>query len=174
MMALVLVVVTVGLRIGMPICRQYVVIQAIRQLGGDVHVRMNSPAWLRDWLPDGFREPLAVVSMVDLGTPAVTDADVWMLQAFPDIEGLSLSSSQVTDAGIAQLIALERLEVLLICSTRVTDAGLEHLKELRHLRHLNVIGSNVTQEGIDRLRKSVPHLVVKGRRRDLPLLDIDE
>src|SRR5438874_2664031 len=78
-----LVIVAVGLRIGMPIYRQQVVIQEIEQLGGKIESRHAGPQWLRDRLGYERAELLDEVFSVSLSDTRATDATVARLNDLP-------------------------------------------------------------------------------------------
>ncbi|HEY2250013.1 MAG TPA: hypothetical protein VGH74_03090, partial [Planctomycetaceae bacterium] len=112
------------------------------------------------------------------------DADLAVLNCFPNLETLSLNSTSVTghglkyvagavnlahldlrdtpidDAGLAHLTRLTKIEVLRLDRTRISNAGLKHLAGLPNLRELSVSNTAVTDSGLDELLKSHPALSV--------------
>jgi hypothetical protein len=156
LLTILLVILGLALRIGLPIYKQQMAIRQVRRLGGEVEVRMNGPKWLSDRLPDCCKEALGSVWQVDLQMTDVTDADLTFLRTFPNVLELSLSDSQVTDGGLQQLSELRRLETLMLANTRVTVAGLEHLRRLPRLRTINAVHSGVTREANERFHSTRP------------------
>jgi hypothetical protein len=116
--------------------------------------------------------------------PAVGDADVEQLRAFPEMDHLALSGTRVTDGGLARLRRLRRLKGVELAHTAITDAGLvylagmaglvfldvsetgvgdaglEHLQGLGKLKYLHLRGTRVTQTGVERLLVKLPGLEV--------------
>jgi hypothetical protein len=174
LLTVVLVLLGLGLRFGLPIYRQQVAIREIRRLGGSVRVRVNSPEWLRERLPDVWNEVFGRVIHVDLGISTVTDADLRLFRDLPDTEMVSVARSQVTDAGLHALSRLENLETLYVDPTRVTDVGLKYLEGLRRLKYVWAIRSGVGRESVERLNVAVPHLKVLWHRfREPETLDVE-
>lgn len=124
----VLVVVAIGLRIGLPSYRREVAIREIERLGGMVETRKCGPKWLRDWLGDKCIKFFDEVTFVVLDAPDVTDADLVHVMEMSKVEVLVLSNAQITDAGLVQLKGLTKLEFLNVIGTEVTDAGIAELK----------------------------------------------
>lgn len=88
-------------------------IAAVEKLGGTMEV-------------DETRPGRPVVG-VDLSRSAVTDADLVLLAALPDLEVLDLRLTSVGDAGVAHLRGAKVLRFLNLFRTRLTDPGLDHL-----------------------------------------------
>ena len=112
-------------------------VAAIEKLGGTVEV-------------DETRPGKPVVG-VDLSRSAVTDADLVLLEALPDLEVLDLRLTSIGDAGVAHLRGAKALRFLNLFRTRLTDAGLDHLAGNAGLETLLVGGTQVTDEGLARL-----------------------
>ena len=112
-------------------------VAAIEKLGGTVEV-------------DETRPGRPVVG-VDLSRSAVTDADLVLLEALPDLEVLDLRLTSIGDAGVARLEGTKALRFLNLFRTRLTDAGLDHLAGNAGLETLLVGGTQVTDEGLARL-----------------------
>ena len=119
--------------------RQQAAVDAILQLGGIVeydwrvdglggyieNARPPGPPWLRNLLGADF-----LSHVVYLGFPSrqVTDDSLVHLEAFPQLQGLSLAHNPVTDAGLERLTGLSDLRLLFLDSTRVSDAGVKKLQ----------------------------------------------
>jgi hypothetical protein len=82
----------------------------------------------------------------------VTDADLKLLKAFPQLQVLKLdAASKITDAGLKEVASLKHLQDLGLGSTQVTDAGLKHLAGLKQLKALNLNFTKVTDAGLEDL-----------------------
>ncbi|HEV3023929.1 MAG TPA: hypothetical protein VGX76_15750 [Pirellulales bacterium] len=68
-----------------------------------------------------------------------------------------LDRAQVSDAGLVHLQAFPELQLLSLDSTQVTDAGLPYLKTLTGLRSLDLSNTLVTAAGVDELQEALPH-----------------
>lgn len=113
-------------------------VAAIEKLGGTVEVDETRPG--------------GPVVGVDLSRSAVTDADLVLFEALPDLEVLDLRLTSIGDAGVARLEATKALRFLNLFRTRLTDAGLGHLAGNAGLETLLVGGTQVTDDGVARLR----------------------
>lgn len=101
------------------------------------------------------------VTKVDLHESAVTDDELALLTAFPELKHLDLRKTTVTDAGVAHLAPLKKLQLLNLFRTNLTDAGLSslvHLSAVRSLRVLLIGRSSITPEGAARLQAVNPEL----------------
>ena len=94
---------------------------------------------------------------VELSRSAVTDADLVLLEALPELEVLDLRLTSVGDAGVAHLRGTKALRFLNLFRTRLTDTGLDHLAGSAGLETLLVGGTQVTDVGLARL-KAFPRL----------------
>jgi hypothetical protein len=108
------------------------------------------PAWLRRLLGDDFFRSVTQVFYAP-GIP-VTDNELTQLQAFSELQSLSLHGTQVTDAGLEHLKGLTQLKKLHLGETRITDAGLEHLKGLGKLQELDLRFTKITDAGMEHLK----------------------
>jgi len=110
----VLVVVTVGLRIGIPIYPQQVAIRDIGRLGGSwMTCDDPTPEWLEDLIgwerTSFFHEPIDI----ELTGPQVTDETLKLFVRLPKLETVTLTDTMVTDAGVAELQrALPNLKII--------------------------------------------------------------
>jgi hypothetical protein len=89
---------------------------------------------------------------LNLGNPAVTDADLRALQGLPKLYSLGLMGAPISDEGIATVKTLPALRILNISETKVTDAGLVHLRDIRALEYLGLKGTAVTDTGLLHLK----------------------
>jgi uncharacterized protein len=94
---------------------------------------------------------------IDLHGTAVTDADLVVLSAVPNLRELDLRLTKVTDAAIPHVVALKKLEFLNLFRSGVSDAGVRQLATLNELRTLLIGGTKVTDEGIAAIA-TLPHL----------------
>lgn len=83
---------------------------------------------------------------LDLGSTAVGDSGLKVVESMPSLAKLHLERTQVTDAGLELLAGLSQLEYLNLHHTKVTDAGLEQLKSLKNLKQLYLWETQVTPE----------------------------
>ncbi len=90
---------------------------------------------------------------LNLGNPAVTDADVRALAGFPKLRVLGLQGAPVGDDSLAVMKTLPALRVLNVVGTKITDVGLTHLRDLSALEYLGVKGTGVTDAGLASLEK---------------------
>jgi internalin A len=136
-------------------------IATIQKLGGTVEVDATHPG-----------KP---VIKVDLHKTTLSDADLAVLAAFPDLQTLDLRltrigdegvlhlknlkklrflnlfRSQLTDTGLTYLSGMIELETLLIGGTRVSDKGMAHLKSFKMLKKVSLFDTQVGDAGLDQL-----------------------
>jgi hypothetical protein len=136
-------------------------IETIQKLGGTVEVDTTQPG-----------KP---VIKVDLHQTTISDRDLAVLTAFPDLqildlrltgvgdEGvahlknltklrfLNLFRSQLTDTGLTYLNRMSELETLLIGGTKVSDKGMVHLKSFKKLKKVSLFDTQVGDAGLDQL-----------------------
>ena len=157
--AVVLVVVGVGLRIGVPAYRQQVAIREIERLGG----RIDRPSQIPFWLSSkGVQfEFLDKVEAVDLTGADIDDADMHFLCDFGELRDLNLWGTRVTDAGLRNIESLTNLVELDAACTQLSDAGLLHLKGLTKLKNLKLHRTRVTDAGVCELQRALPGLTIK-------------
>jgi hypothetical protein len=94
---------------------------------------------------------------LNLGNPAVTDADVRALQGLPRLRSLGLMGAPIGDEALAVMKTLPSLRVLNLIGTKVTDAGLAQLRDLTALEYLGLKDTAVTDAGLGNL-KNLTHL----------------
>lgn len=68
------------------------------------------------------------IASIAMSSPRVTDDELPLLQAFPELRVLDLNYSQVTDAGLKHLKELQHLEEIYLKETSVTARGVEAFK----------------------------------------------
>jgi len=88
---------------------------------------------------------------LNLSGTEVTDADLGLLEALPDLQHLDLSGTKVTDDGLRHVAALKDLSSLKLNKTAVTRAGLAQLRDLPQLSHLQVMGTEIQESDLARL-----------------------
>src|SRR5262249_16039420 len=144
----VLVVVAIGLRFGVPIYQQQLAIRDVERLRGSVPTEHVEPERLRDWVGDERMKGFAEVKIIRLGGSEIGDEGLSRLSVFKDLESLDLASVPITDAGLVHLKRLTRLKELWLSDTSVTDAGLGYLKGMANLLALGLDGTQVTDNGL--------------------------
>ncbi len=169
----VLVVVSLGVRIGIPAYRQHSAIREIETLGGTVET-IPSPEWLCRWLGRDRLRAFEVVEKVDLGyfsleesrqaargfsvSHHTDDRSLMWVEKLPNLKKLHLSWVPITDAGIEQVSRISNLEVLYIRGTKVSDASIPFLKRLTRLRILKTHFTKLSDAGIADLKLALPDL----------------
>jgi Leucine-rich repeat (LRR) protein len=103
----------------------------------------NLPTFAARW--EGFRlewlkdlPPVAVPFGVRLEAIPVTDAELSLVTALPNLTALDLARTKITDVGLKHLAAMPDLIRLRLSNTRITDAGLKHLLALKKLTTLGL------------------------------------
>jgi hypothetical protein len=99
------------------------------------------------------------------GLKRLTDADLRLLTALPELRWLDLSGTKITDAGLKNLTdanhspqgAQMQLCWLDLSGTKITDAGLKHTAALKGLEHLKLDKTSVSIAGLLHL-KNLKHL----------------
>ena len=149
--ALLLLAIIMGIRVGMTFRNQQAAIAEFERLGGVVSLQNGGPDWLRRIVGNNTMRIFSGVYLVNLSDTEIKDADLANLQEMTEVERLNLANVSVTDAGLAQLEGLSNLAALDLSGTNVTDAGLIHLGGLTHLRFLYLDGTQVTDTGLIQL-----------------------
>ncbi|HTU16940.1 MAG TPA: hypothetical protein VMG10_02660 [Gemmataceae bacterium] len=155
--------------LGGPLDRQ-LAIDFVRGIGGRVG-RKDAPASYpvmsiylnRDQMTD---EDLFVLTAfpqlqeLNLSFGAISDTGLSSLTFLSDLQSLNLDDTKVTDKGLIHLKAFRELRYLSLNHTLITDAGLEHLRSLKQLKLVNVKSTKVTSQGVAELRQALPKLEV--------------
>jgi len=94
------------------------------------------------------------VSIGDLRVP-LSDDDLLLLAAFPELESLGLSDTEITNRAIDHLLEFRKLEVLALQRTDIDDGCVDRLSKMKQLRWLFVDQTSVTKEGAQRLGKAL-------------------
>jgi hypothetical protein len=140
---------------------------AIEKLGGKVEVDTDKPG-----------KP---VRLIYLRGERVTDRELTLLSAVPDVRRLDLRDAKITNEGLRLLGQMPQLKALYLWNTPVTDAGLAHLKGLKRLHLLNLSDTGVTDKGLghvgrltslDMLRLGGTKVTDKGLAELKPLRDL--
>jgi hypothetical protein len=155
-----LVLLGLGLRFGVPIYRQQLSMQQIRRLGGEVTTSEYGRAWLVSHLPNGCVDALGTACKVHLANPEVTDAETVILEPLTNLRFLSLHGTQVSDSGLACLGRMSSLEDLDLSRTQITEVGLRNIEDLKRLRRLYVHGTLVKKAYLRELVQRRPGLEV--------------
>ena len=156
----VLVVVALGLRIGIPAYWEEVGIREVERVGGSVDFEWGGPAWLRRWAEYKQMRVFYRVRAVYVAARPFTNAEMVHLQRFKNLDKADLDSTHVTDAGLKNLSRLSSLSVVDLSNTGVTDAGLRHLSGLKNLKFLDLDGTDVSEEGVADLKRAIPGMKV--------------
>jgi Leucine Rich repeat len=112
--------------------------------------------WLREHLGDDLFETVTHVAF--FRQPEVTDLDMAVLDAFPDLEEFHVSKAPVTDKGIAHLAGMKKLRRVTISEAPITDSSLLAIGRLPHLDQLDLNGTRITDAGLVAL-DAMPHLL---------------
>jgi len=136
----VLIVVSLGLRVGLPMYRQHIAVAEVERLGGVVFTQPCGPEWL---------ESLLYKIDQDLGDRLVI------------VSGVCLEGRPMTDESLDHLVWLSDLEELLLSHTEMTDARLARLKNLKNLKKVSLDQCPVTDAGVADLQKALPSLTVR-------------
>ena len=157
--AVALMVGAIGLRVGLPVYRQAVLVREIHRVGGTIlETRPRGPEWLHDQFDDDQTMLFDEIVGVDLRGSQATDDILYQLQSLSSLERLWLDDTLVSDRGLSHLRSLTALQGLSLSGTRVTDAGLAHLKGLDNLQHLLLTDTQVTDAGVAERNRTVPKL----------------
>lgn len=82
----------------------------------------------------------------------ITDSDLQVLGALPDLQRIDLSHTRVTDLGFGALKPLRHVAALnLYYAEQTGDGALAAIKDWRELRSLNLRGTKVTDAGLAHL-----------------------
>lgn len=111
---------------------------------------LSSPAGAE---PDGDARQRAIDAIKKLGGSVHDD---------PRNQGVNvyLSRTPVTDEDLRLLQAMPNLRRLHLDDTTITDAGLKHVKALSALTEVSLFRTNVTEGGLQELRKARPGIIV--------------
>lgn len=113
---------------------------------------VDSAPWIAN--EGGFvaRDRGGQIVSVDLRASWVSDSDMALLAALPNLSRLDLSLTRITDHGLQQLKAATGITDLNLCYAElITDAGLSAVKGWKHLKRLNVRGTKVTDTTLQHL-----------------------
>ena len=169
--------------------RQAGAVRKIQELGGVVifdyqcdeqgspipNKEPSAPLWLRNLLGDEY---FRRVQFVDLGytnghrlenAHPVTDADLELLAALPDITLLDLRNNAITDAGLKHLTHLKKLRSLYLGRTHIEGPGLRYISQLPRLEYLSLAATPVDPKALLQL-KGLPSLTFL----DLSLTDVGD
>jgi hypothetical protein len=125
-------------------------------------LQMKPPAdhaWLRMRFGDDLFDTVTKVAF--FRRPAVTDADMALLDAFPDLEDLHVSKAPVTD--FSRLARLTKLRRLTLSEVPICDPGLAAISRLPLLTDLSLNGTRIGDEG----------LAILGQMPQLRLLNLE-
>jgi hypothetical protein len=128
----VVIVVSLAMRVGLPMYRQHVAVAEIERLGGMVFYAPSRPEWLESLLyriDQDLGDRLVVVSSVCLDGRTVTDSTLDHLAWLRELQELRLNRTEMTDARLARLKQLTNLKVIYLRQCPVTDAGVDDLEK---------------------------------------------
>jgi hypothetical protein len=112
--------------------------------------------WLREWVGDDLFDTVTRVTF--FGQEGVGDADLALLEDFPDMEELHVSKAPVTDRGIAHLAGMKRLRRVTISEAPITDRSLVAISRLPRINQLDLNRTRITDAGLVAL-DAMPHLL---------------
>jgi hypothetical protein len=135
----VVIIGSVGLRVGLPLYRAQLAAAEVERLGGLVFAQPCGPEWL---------ESLLYRVDQDLGDRLVT------------VTGVCLEGRPATDNTLDHMSRLSGLQELMLNQTAVTDAGLARLHRLTNLKRIHLANCPVTDTGVAELQKALPGLTV--------------
>jgi hypothetical protein len=164
--ALVLCVMAVGLRIGVPAYYQRSAINELRPYGNVDNMRRAGPEWIGKLVGDSGMNPFDDVESFRFRAcwekgQVTDDAVLANLRKLPKLRRLDLAFTRVTDAGMEHLCDLQQLEELNLVGTKVTDRSVPQLKRLRTLMTVLLWGSQVTNAGVAELQRVLPELKIE-------------
>lgn len=162
--AVVGLIVTVLINLGVPHWRKLRLLNMVESLGGDVQTEYRGPEWLRGVVGDADRDLFNVVLEIHVDDDRVGDRFVALAADQPDLRTLSVGGSYITGAGLAQLGHARKLQQLAIIYSGLTDQALESLPDWPELQELHLAGNPITGPGLQHLDR-VPQL------KKLDLLD---
>ncbi len=167
--AVVLIGVAVGLRIGIPIYRQYAAIRDIKRAGCRyIAIRPRDLTWLPHWLQDWVFEPerrevfskvmngLGTVEEIGCVGPGFTDDAMAQIASLTELRRLYLGHRPIELRQVSGPILLPYFEPLNVKYRRsdpaqISDAGLAHLNRMRGLEVLDLSCTSVTDSGLAHL-----------------------
>lgn len=137
----------------------------VKLIPGDLN-RETFPIWLRHLIRNLKVEDI-IVKYLDLSEQKeITDENLTLLEQFPQLEWLDLSSTEITSRSFASLNRLKKLKHLYLNNCRwVTDASVRSIRELHHLVDLQLAENPmVSNEGLKYLQKmtGLTHLTLRG------------
>jgi hypothetical protein len=74
------------------------------------------------------------------------------LEAFSDLQTLSIIECGLDDAAVKRIANCGRLRELRICNTKITDEAMRHIEKLNRLEELDVSNTAVTDVGLNSIR----------------------
>jgi hypothetical protein len=104
----------------------------------------TSHAWLRKRFGDDLFD--SVTGVVFFRQAGVTDADMALLDAFPDLEGLHISKAPVAD--LSHLAHLRSLQRVMLSEIPISDASLTSIASLPKLTHVNLSRTRIGDAGL--------------------------
>src|SRR5260370_13521168 len=109
-------------------------VATVKRMGGKIVIDQADP-----------RQP---VIAVDLSMARVSDRDLAVLSAFPELRILDLEGGHFSDGGMKQIAALTSLKELSLARTAITEDGLKALRGLVQLRKLDLTATPITAKGV--------------------------
>jgi hypothetical protein len=150
----------VGLGFGLPIYRQQMAKEALKERGAYIESDYHGPIWLgksptkidgrdEEWETNRWRKPFYEATFISTQyRDDFSDREIQLLKFMPALKRVELSYSAVTDGGLAHLSGLNNLETLNLDCTHIGDTGLGHLAGLPRLRSLSIVDTSVTDAGL--------------------------
>jgi len=124
-------------------------------------VDFYGPAFFTSGQLKQLEEVKTQVVSINLDHMPVTDADLKVLNSFPNLRTLQLGSTPITGSGLDQLAGLRHLKTLSLANTRVKGSDLNKLSPLKELKSLYVWNTDVTAKESNALMHAYPNLHVE-------------
>lgn len=104
---------------------------------------------------EGFQcfRTLTKLKILNVSGCKFTNANVALLQYYPDLLELYMDCQTVSDEGLVYLRNVPRLEKLDIFEAHITDSGIDYLYVLPHLLSLEICGGRISNAGLAKICK---------------------
>ena len=148
--AIVILVVMLGARFGVPLYRQQ---QTIAGLADRCWMRtFDEPTWIPTWVNINWKRALSGRIDINATGEKITDQDLARLLELRHLHSLWLTRTLITDEGLALLADAPSLRILGLGETRITDAGLPRLADLKKLTALSLHKTAISDAGLVHLK----------------------
>jgi hypothetical protein len=151
---------------------QRLAVARLQRAGADVTLSVVGPPAWRRWLGDGWFERVDTVAfrqsrctdadlanlarlvglrVLEVDSPAVTDAALAYLRGQSQLEALWVAGTQITSGGLASLEVLERLEILGLDSAQLNERTAEWMAAQPRLAAVEIRGAGLSPAQVERL-----------------------